>query len=34
VVAILLEQVTGQPLDGIYRDLVFEPLGMDSTWLE
>jgi D-alanyl-D-alanine carboxypeptidase len=34
LVAILLEQVTGQRLHGIYRHLVFEPLGMDSTWLE
>jgi D-alanyl-D-alanine carboxypeptidase len=34
VIGILLEQVTGQPLHAIYRDVVFDPLGMDSTWLE
>jgi D-alanyl-D-alanine carboxypeptidase len=34
VVGILLEQLTGQPLNEIYRAMVFDPLGMDSTWLE
>lgn len=34
VVGILLEQVTGQPLHAVYRDIVFDPLGMATTWLE
>jgi len=34
VAGILLEQVTGQPLHGVYRDVVFDPLGMAATWLE
>ena len=34
VAGILLEQVTGQPLHAVYRDVVFEPLGMPTTWLE
>lgn len=34
VLGILLEQVTGQPLHAIYRELVFDPLGMRTTWLE
>jgi CubicO group peptidase (beta-lactamase class C family) len=34
VAGILVEQVTGRPLDEVYRELVFGPLGMDSTWLE
>jgi D-alanyl-D-alanine carboxypeptidase len=31
---VLIEQRTGQPLNAVYRDLVFDPVGMDSTWLE
>jgi D-alanyl-D-alanine carboxypeptidase len=34
VLGILLEQVTGQPLHAVYREVVFEPLGMRRTWLE
>jgi D-alanyl-D-alanine carboxypeptidase len=34
VAGILVEQATGQPLHDVYRALVFDPLGMDSTWLE
>jgi D-alanyl-D-alanine carboxypeptidase len=34
VAGILVEHVTGQPLHEVYRDLVFDPAGMDSTWLE
>ena len=34
VAGILVEQVTGQPLHQVYRELVFDPAGMDSTWLE
>jgi D-alanyl-D-alanine carboxypeptidase len=34
VAGILVEQVTGQPLHEVYRGLVFDPLGMDTTWLE
>jgi D-alanyl-D-alanine carboxypeptidase len=30
----LVEQVTGRPLHEVYRELVFDPLGMDGTWLE
>jgi D-alanyl-D-alanine carboxypeptidase len=31
---ILIEGRTGQPLHAVYRDLVFDAAGMDSTWLE
>jgi D-alanyl-D-alanine carboxypeptidase len=31
---ILIEQRTGQSLDANYRSLVFDPVGMSSTWLE
>jgi D-alanyl-D-alanine carboxypeptidase len=34
VTGILVEQATGQPLHEVYRELVFDPAGMDSTWLE
>jgi D-alanyl-D-alanine carboxypeptidase len=34
VAGILVEQVTGRPLHEVYRELVFDPLGMDRTWLE
>jgi D-alanyl-D-alanine carboxypeptidase len=34
VAGILVEQLTGQALHVIYRDLVLDPLGMDTTWLE
>src|SRR5437763_4240960 len=34
VTGILVEQATGQPLHAVYRELVFDPAGMDSTWLE
>jgi D-alanyl-D-alanine carboxypeptidase len=34
VAGILVEQVTGRPLHEVYRELVFGPLGMDTTWLE
>ena len=34
VSGILIEQVTGQPLHAVYRELAFDPLGMDATWLE
>jgi CubicO group peptidase (beta-lactamase class C family) len=34
VVGILVEQVTGRPLHLAYRELIFDPLGMDATWLE
>jgi D-alanyl-D-alanine carboxypeptidase len=34
VAGILVEQVTGRPLHEVYRQLVFDPLGMDTTWLE
>lgn len=34
LVGILLEQITGQPLHAVYRDVVFDPLGMGTTWLE
>jgi D-alanyl-D-alanine carboxypeptidase len=34
VAGILVEQVTGRPLHEVYRELVFDPLGMDTTWLE
>ena len=31
---ILIEQRTGRPLHAVYRDLVFNRAGMESTWLE
>jgi D-alanyl-D-alanine carboxypeptidase len=34
VAGILVEQTTGQPLHEVYRELVFDPLGMNTTWLE
>jgi D-alanyl-D-alanine carboxypeptidase len=34
ITGILVEQVTGRPLHQVYRELVFDPLGMESTWLE
>jgi D-alanyl-D-alanine carboxypeptidase len=34
VTGILVEQATGLPLHQVYRELVFDPAGMDSTWLE
>jgi D-alanyl-D-alanine carboxypeptidase len=34
VVGILLEQITRQPLHSIYREVIFDPLGMEGTWLE
>src|SRR5205823_152393 len=34
IVGILMEQTTGQPLHEVYREYVFDQLGMDSTWLE
>src|SRR5436190_10536960 len=34
IAAILVEQATDRPLHEVYREIVFDPLGMDSTWLE
>ncbi|MGH2963042.1 MAG: serine hydrolase domain-containing protein [Solirubrobacterales bacterium] len=34
VAGLLVEQATGLPLHSVYRQLVFDPLGMDATWLE
>jgi D-alanyl-D-alanine carboxypeptidase len=34
IAAILAERATGRQLHEIYRELVFDPLGMDETWLE
>jgi D-alanyl-D-alanine carboxypeptidase len=34
ITGILVEQVTGRPLHQVYRELVFDPLGMESTWLK
>jgi len=34
IVGILMEQATGRPLHEVYREYVFDPLGMDTTWLE
>jgi D-alanyl-D-alanine carboxypeptidase len=31
---ILIEQQTGQPLHAVYRDLLFDPAGMESTCFE
>jgi D-alanyl-D-alanine carboxypeptidase len=34
ITGILVEQVMGRPLHQVYRDLIFDPLGMERTWLE
>jgi D-alanyl-D-alanine carboxypeptidase len=34
IAGILLEHVTGRPLHQLYREIVFDPLDVDSTWLE
>ena len=34
VAGILAEEVTDRPLHEVYRELIFDPLGMDDTWLE
>ena len=34
IVGILVEHATGRPLHEVYRQYVFDPLEMDSTWLE
>jgi CubicO group peptidase (beta-lactamase class C family) len=34
VAGILMEQATGRPLHEVHRELVFDPLGMNTTWLE
>jgi D-alanyl-D-alanine carboxypeptidase len=34
IAGILVEQATGRQLHEVYRELVFDPLGMDATWLE
>jgi D-alanyl-D-alanine carboxypeptidase len=33
IAGILAEQATGRPLHEIFRQLVFDPLGMHETWL-
>ena len=34
IAGILVEQATGRELHEVYRELVFDPLGMGDTWLE
>jgi D-alanyl-D-alanine carboxypeptidase len=34
VTGILIEEVTAKPLHAVYRELVFDPLEMEGTWLE
>jgi CubicO group peptidase (beta-lactamase class C family) len=34
VAGILAEEVTGHRLHELYRELIFDPLGMNDTWLE
>ncbi|MFL5835058.1 MAG: serine hydrolase domain-containing protein [Solirubrobacteraceae bacterium] len=34
IAGILAERATGRQLHEIFRELVFDPLGMDETWLE
>jgi D-alanyl-D-alanine carboxypeptidase len=34
ITGILLEQITGRSLHEVYRELIFNPLGMGTTWLE
>jgi D-alanyl-D-alanine carboxypeptidase len=30
----VIEAATGQPLADVYRERIFEPLGMDATWMD
>jgi D-alanyl-D-alanine carboxypeptidase len=34
ICGILVKEITGQPLHEVYREYVFDPPGMVSTWLE
>jgi D-alanyl-D-alanine carboxypeptidase len=34
IAGILVEHATGRQLHEVYRELVFDPLGLDATWLE
>jgi D-alanyl-D-alanine carboxypeptidase len=34
IAGILVEQIMGRPLHDVYREVVFDPLGMEGTWLE
>ncbi len=34
VTGVLVEQIMDAPLHEVYRELIFDPLGMDDTWLE
>jgi CubicO group peptidase (beta-lactamase class C family) len=34
LLGLIIEKVTDQPLHEAYRDIIFEPLGMDDTYLE
>jgi D-alanyl-D-alanine carboxypeptidase len=34
LVGLVIEAATGQPLHDVYREQIFEPLGMDHTYLE
>jgi D-alanyl-D-alanine carboxypeptidase len=34
IAGILVEHATGRHLHEVYRELVFDPLGMEATWLE
>lgn len=34
VAGILIEEITGRQLHAVYRELIFDPLGMKATWLE
>ncbi len=33
LLGLIVERVTGKPLQRVYREMVFEPLGMRDTWL-
>lgn len=33
LLGVLIEKVTGKPLADAYREIIFNPLGMKSTWL-
>jgi D-alanyl-D-alanine carboxypeptidase len=34
IAGMLVEQTMGRQLHEVYREIVFDPLGMDATWLE
>ena len=33
LLGLIIEKTTGRPLHRVYRELIFDPLGMNNTWL-